>query len=52
VLLPALFPNAVGLVVVAAQIKNHVDNREETNREYRDADRAPPSQDTPPTPQA
>jgi hypothetical protein len=39
VFLPAFFPNAVDLVVVAAQIKGRVDNREETNREYRDADR-------------
>jgi hypothetical protein len=38
-LLPAFFPNAVDLVVVAAQIKGRVDNRNETNREYRDADR-------------
>src|SRR6266576_6497577 len=35
----AFFPNPVGLVVVAAQIKGRVDNREEDNREYRDADR-------------
>jgi len=39
VFLPAFFPNAVDLAVVAAQIKGRVDNREETNREYRDADR-------------
>jgi len=47
VFLPAFFPNAVDLVVVAAQIKGRVDNREETNREYRDADhphaRLPPN---------
>jgi hypothetical protein len=29
VFLPAFFPNAVDLVVVAAQIKGRVDNREE-----------------------
>ena len=34
----AFFPNPVDLVVVAAQIKGRVDNREENNREYRDAD--------------
>jgi hypothetical protein len=34
----AFFPNSVDLVVVAAQIKGRVDNREEKNREYRDAD--------------
>jgi hypothetical protein len=33
----AFFPNSVDLVVVAAQIKGRVDNREEKNREYRDA---------------
>jgi len=38
VFLPAFFPNAVDLAVVAAQIKGRVNNREETNREYRDAD--------------
>jgi len=38
VFLPAFFPNAVDLAVVAAQIKGRVDNREKTNREYRDAD--------------
>jgi hypothetical protein len=35
----AFFPNPVDLVVVAAQIQGRVNNREETNREYRDADR-------------
>ena len=35
----AFFPKPIGLVVVAAQIKGRVDNREENNREYRDADR-------------
>jgi hypothetical protein len=35
---PAFFPNPVDLVVVAAHIKGRVDNREEKNREYRDAD--------------
>src|ERR1700730_6964128 len=35
---PAFFPNPVDLVVVAAQIKGRVDNPEEKNREYRDAD--------------
>jgi hypothetical protein len=39
VFLPAFFPDAIDLVVVAAQIKGRVDNREETNCEYRDADR-------------
>jgi hypothetical protein len=39
VCLPAFFPNSVDLVVVAAQIKGRVDNREEKSREYRDADR-------------
>jgi hypothetical protein len=39
VCLPAFFPNSVDLVVVAAQIKGCVDNREEKSREYRDADR-------------
>jgi hypothetical protein len=39
VCLPAFFPNPVDLVVVAAQINGRVVNREETNREYRDADR-------------
>jgi hypothetical protein len=35
---PAFFPNPVDLVVVAAHIKGRVDNPEEKNREYRDAD--------------
>jgi hypothetical protein len=35
---PAFFPNPVDLVVVTAQIKGRVDNPEEKNREYRDAD--------------
>jgi hypothetical protein len=35
---PAFFPNSVDLVLVAVQIKGRVDNREEKNREYRDAD--------------
>ena len=35
----AFFPNPVGLVMVAAQIKGRVDNREENNREYCNADR-------------
>jgi len=34
-----ILPEFVDLVVVAAQIKGSVDNREEKNREYRDADR-------------
>ena len=36
----AFFPNPVGLVMVTAQIKGRVHNREENNREYRDADRS------------
>jgi hypothetical protein len=35
----AFFPNLVDLVVVAAHIEGRVDNREEQNRDYRDADR-------------
>jgi hypothetical protein len=35
---PAFFPNPVDLVVIAAQIKGRVDNPEEKNREYREAD--------------
>jgi hypothetical protein len=35
---PAFFPNPVNLVVIAAQIKDRVDNPEEKNREYREAD--------------
>jgi hypothetical protein len=37
-LCPAFFPNPVDLVVVAAQIKGRVNNPEEKNREYREAD--------------
>jgi hypothetical protein len=35
---PAFFPYPVYLVVVAAHIKGRVDNPEQKNREYRDAD--------------
>jgi hypothetical protein len=52
----AFLPNLFHLVVVAAQIKDRVDNREENNRDYRDADRPharlPPKKTTLPTPQA
>jgi hypothetical protein len=51
----AFFPNPVELVVVAAQIKGRVDNPEEKKTRIprcRSPSCAPPSQDTPLTPQA